>query len=232
MLEIEQMNTFYGQSHILFDVGLTVGANEVVSLLGRNGAGKTTTLRSVMGLTPAQSGRIVFGGTDISRFPAHQVCRRGIGFVPEDRRIFPKLTVQENLEVAAQATRRKGSWSVERAYELFPQLAERCDNLGNQLSGGEQQMLTIARALMSNPDLILLDEPSEGLAPAIVRTVGDVVGVIRNEGISVLLVEQNAAFACRISDRVYILDDGRVRFHGSVAELNADEELKQRYLAL
>lgn len=232
MLEIERMNTFYGQSHILFDVALTVSENEVVSLLGRNGAGKTTTLRSVMGLTPARSGRIVFEGADISHCRPHQVCRRGIGFVPEDRRIFPKLTVQENLEVAAQATNRKGAWSVQRAFELFPQLAERRNNLGNQLSGGEQQMLTIARALMSNPALILLDEPSEGLAPAVVRTVGDVIGVIRDEGISVLLVEQNAAFACRISDRVHILDDGRVRFTGSVAELNADEDLKQRYLAL
>ncbi len=232
MLEIERINTFYGQSHILFDVGLTVGGNEVVSLLGRNGAGKTTTLRSVMGLTPARSGKIVFDGDDIVGFRPYEVCRRGIGFVPEDRRIFPKLTVQENLEVAANATRREGPWSVQRAYEVFPQLAERRANFGDQLSGGEQQMLTIARALMSNPGLILLDEPSEGLAPAIVRSVGNAVGMIRDEGISVLLVEQNAAFACRISDRVYILDDGRVCFDGSVAQLNADEELKQKYLAL
>lgn len=232
MLQVRQLNTFYGQSHILFDVELEVGPAEVVSLLGRNGAGKTTSLRSIMGLTPPRAGTIAFQGEALQGRRPYEICRKGVAFVPEDRRIFRRLSVEENLEVAIMRDRRAGPWSVKRIYDLFPRLYERRQNLGHQLSGGEQQMLTIARALMGNPALILLDEPSEGLAPAIVSKVGDVIRTVRKEGISILLVEQNSSFACRLSDRVYLLDDGRIRFSGSVAELEQNPELKQKYLAV
>ncbi|WP_206057288.1 ABC transporter ATP-binding protein [Nitratireductor sp. XY-223] len=232
MLNVEKLNTYYGQSHILFDVALTVGQGEVVSLLGRNGAGKTTSLRSIMGLTPPRSGTVSFEGKPLQGEKPNNICRKGIAFVPEDRRIFSRLTVHENLEIGAIRERRNGPWSIKRVYELFPRLNERRHNLGHQLSGGEQQMLTIGRALMGNPSLILLDEPSEGLAPVIVTTVGDVIRTVRDEGISILLVEQNSSFACRLSDRAYLIDDGRIRFHGTIDELEQNSELKQKYLAV
>jgi branched-chain amino acid transport system ATP-binding protein len=232
MLEVSSINTFYGDSHILFNVDLQIGAGEVVALLGRNGAGKSTTLRSIMGLTPPRSGTILFQGRSIGGAKPYQICRLGIGFVPEDRRIFPRLTVQENLEIAVRQCAERSAWTVRAAYDLFPRLDERRNNMGHQLSGGEQQMLTIARALMTNPSLLLLDEPSEGLAPVMVAAVGDVVQAIRREGISILLIEQNAQFALRLSDRAYLIDDGRMRFSGTVDEIKSNTELMARYLGV
>ncbi len=232
ILTVEKINTFYGDSHILFDVDLTIAEGEVVSLLGRNGAGKTTTLRSIMGLTPPREGSVRWLGEEVQRLKPHQIARKGLGFVPEDRRIFSRLSVEENLEIGAFKLERASGWTLERIYGLFPKLEQLKAHKGDQLSGGEQQMLAIARALMGTPKLVLLDEPSEGLAPAIVKDVGEMIGTLQDEGIAVLLVEQNTRFACRLSDRVYIIDNGRVRFGGTVAELEADEELKSRYLAV
>ena len=232
ILSLEKMNTFYGRSHVLFDVDLSIAEGEVVSLLGRNGAGKTTALRSIMGLTPPRAGRVRWLGEEVQGRKPHEISRKGVGFVPEDRRIFSRLSVEENLEIGAFKLERPGGWTLERVYGLFPKLGELKTRKGDELSGGEQQMLAIARALMGAPRLVLLDEPSEGLAPAIVKDVGEMIGAFRDEGIAVLLVEQNARFACRLSDRVYIIDDGRVRFEGAVAELEEAEELKSRYLAV
>ena len=232
ILTVEKINTFYGDSHILFDVDLTIAEGEVVSLLGRNGAGKTTTLRSIMGLTPPREGSVRWLGEEVQRLKPHEIARKGVGFVPEDRRIFSRLSVEENLEIGAFKLERASGWTLERIYGLFPKLEQLKAHKGNELSGGEQQMLAIARALMGAPRLVLLDEPSEGLAPAIVKDVGEMIGTLQEEGIAVLLVEQNTRFACRLSDRVYIIDNGRVRFGGTVAELEADEELKSRYLAV
>ncbi len=232
ILALEKVNTFYGHSHILFDVDLSVAEGEVVSLLGRNGAGKTTTLRSIMGLTPPRTGSVSWLGEEVQGRKPHEIARRGVGFVPEDRRIFSRLRVEENLEMGAFHLARPSGWTLERVYGLFPQLAQLKSHRGDELSGGEQQMLAIARALMGAPRLVLLDEPSEGLAPAIVRDVGGMIRTLQDEGIAVLLVEQNARFACRLSDRVYIIDDGRVRFEGTVARLEAEETLKSRYLAV
>ncbi len=232
ILTVEKINTFYGDSHILFDVDMSIAEGEVVSLLGRNGAGKTTTLRSIMGLTPPRAGSVCWLGEQVQRLKPHEIARKGVGFVPEDRRIFSRLSVEENLEIGAFKLERPSGWTLERIYGLFPKLEQLKTHKGNELSGGEQQMLAIARALMGAPKLVLLDEPSEGLAPAIVKDVGEMIGTLRDEGIAVLLVEQNTRFACRLSDRVYIIDNGRVRFGGTVAELEADEELKSRYLAV
>ena len=232
ILAVEKINTFYGDSHILFDVDLTIAEGEVVSLLGRNGAGKTTTLRSIMGLTPPRAGSVRWLGEEIQRLKPHEIARKGVGFVPEDRRIFSRLSVEENLEIGAFKLEQPSGWTLGRIYGLFPKLEQLKAHKGNELSGGEQQMLAIARALMGAPRLVLLDEPSEGLAPAIVKDVGEMIGKLKDEGIAVLLVEQNTRFACRLSDRVYIIDNGRVRFGGTVAGLEADEELKSRYLAV
>ena len=232
ILTVDKINTFYGHSHILFDVDLTIAEGEVVSLLGRNGAGKTTALRSIMGLTPPRAGSVRWLGEEVQRLKPHAIARKGVGFVPEDRRIFSRLSVEENLEIGAFKLDRPTGWTLERIYGLFPRLEQLKAHKGNQLSGGEQQMLAIARALMGAPKLVLLDEPSEGLAPAIVKDVGEMIGTLKDEGIAVLLVEQNARFACRLSDRVYIIDNGRVRFGGTVAQLEEDEELKSRYLAV
>ena len=232
ILTVEKINTFYGDSHILFDVDLTIAEGEVVSLLGRNGAGKTTTLRSIMGLTPPRAGSVCWLGEEVQRLKPHEIARKGVGFVPEDRRIFSRLSVEENLEIGAFKLEGPSGWTLERIYGLFPKLEQLKAHKGNELSGGEQQMLAIARALMGAPRLVLLDEPSEGLAPAIVKDVGEMIGTLKDEGLAVLLVEQNTRFACRLSDRVYIIDNGRVRFGGTVAELEADEELKSRYLAV
>ncbi len=232
-LEIRGINTFYGRSHILFDVSLAVERGEVVSLLGRNGAGKTTTFRSVIGLTPPQSGEIVFKGERISGLRAFRICRKGVGFVPEDRRCFPDLTVRENLEVAARREKETASpWTIDRLYALFPRLGERERNLGSQLSGGEQQMLTIARTLMTNPEVLLLDEPSEGLAPLIVALLAEMILQVRAEGVTVLLAEQNLHFCAKVSDRGYVIDKGVIRYEGKMRDLLADEDVKEKYLAV
>jgi branched-chain amino acid transport system ATP-binding protein len=232
-LEVENINTFYGLSHILFDVSLKVDHGEVVVLLGRNGAGKTTTMRSIMGLTPPKHGTVKFNGQDITALPPYKVARLGLGFVPEDRRIFPDLTVHANLDVGRQKSKSQGKgWTVDRIYELFPRLRELSGRRGGNLSGGEQQMLTIARTLMGNPALILLDEPSEGLAPIIVKVLGDFIDLIKQEGMTVLLSEQNVKFALKHSDRAYIVDNGHIKYEGSIQDLQKDEEIKKRYLAV
>ncbi|MBI5419519.1 MAG: ABC transporter ATP-binding protein [Deltaproteobacteria bacterium] len=233
LLDLNSINTFYGRSHILFDVSLSVEKGEVVSLIGRNGAGKSTTFRSIIGLTPPQSGEARFKGELLRGLRAYQICRRGIGFVPEDRRCFPDLTVRENLEVAERREKEVAHpWTVERIYALFPRLQEREKNLGSQLSGGEQQMLTIARTLMTNPEVLLLDEPSEGLAPLVVALLADLIGEIRKEGVTVLLAEQNLHFCAKVSDRGYVIDKGSVKYEGTMADLLSNEEVKEKYLAV
>jgi branched-chain amino acid transport system ATP-binding protein len=227
VLKIENLHTFYGKSHILHGVSMEVGEGEIVTLLGRNGAGKTTTLRSVNGLTPAREGRIDIFGNDTTQWPAYRIARLGVGYVPEGRRIFPNLTVLENLAVPVT---RPGYWTVERVFELFPNLEARRDSWGRQLSGGEQEMLAIARALLVNPKLLLLDEPSQGLAPLLVREVFRVVSSMRAQGISILLVEQNARFGLDVADRVYVLSEGRMIHSGSAREL-AQDETRVRALA-
>jgi branched-chain amino acid transport system ATP-binding protein len=233
LLELAAVNTFYGRSHILFDVSLSVEKGEVVSLLGRNGAGKSTTFRSIIGLTPPRSGEVIFRGERVSGLRAFRICRKGIGFVPEDRRCFPDLTVRENLEVASRREKEVANpWTIERIYVLFPRLKEREKNLGNQLSGGEQQMLTIARTLMTNPEVLLLDEPSEGLAPLVVALLADMILQIRKEGVTVLLAEQNLHFCAKVADRGYVIDKGSVKYEGTMSALLADEEVKEKYLAV
>jgi len=232
-LEVQRINTYYGLSHILFDVSLEVDKGEVVVLLGRNGAGKTTTMRSIMGLTQPMDGNVRFNGEDITGLVPYQVARKGIGFVFEDRRIFPDLSVHANLEVGLRTSRSKANnWTFESVYRLFPRLKELSRRRGGTLSGGEQQMLTICRTLMGNPDLLLLDEPSEGLAPIIVQDLGKFIDVVRQEGMTVLLSEQNVKFALKHSDRAYIVDSGHIKYQGSIKELEKDEEVKKRYLAV
>ena len=219
-LNAEGLHTYYGKSHILHGVSIAVEEGRITALLGRNGAGKSTTLRSLMGLTPAREGRIEIFGQDTTRWQPYHIAALGIGYVPEGRRVFPNLTVAENLRVPIS---RSGPWNEERVFALFPRLAERRNNRGRQLSGGEQEMLSIGRALILNPRLLILDEPSQGLAPLIVREVFDVVARMRAEGISVLLVEQNARMSLEIADNAYVLDDGAVVYAGTAAELRADE---------
>jgi branched-chain amino acid transport system ATP-binding protein len=220
-LEVQGLNTFYGKSHILRDVALTVTEGSITTLLGRNGAGKTTTLRSLVGLTPARAGTVRIFGRDTTRLPTFRIAGLGVGYVPEGRRIFPNLTVDENLHVPIE---RPGPWTVDRIYQVFPRLGERKQNRGRQLSGGEQEMLSIARALLLNPRLLILDEPSQGLAPLIVREVFRIVAQMRGEGISVLLVEQNVRVALEIADQAYVLENGQIVYSGKAAELGADEE--------
>ena len=219
-LEASGLHTYYGKSHILHGVSLTVNEGEVVALLGRNGAGKTTTLRTLVGLTPAREGSVTIFGQNVTTWPSFRIAALGVGYVPEGRRIFAQLTVDENLRVPLE---RPGPWTIQRVYELFPRLAKRKSNKGRQLSGGEQEMLAIARALLLNPKLLLLDEPSQGLAPLVVQEVFRVVTSARNEGISVLLVEQNVRAAVEVADRTYVLDDGRVVYEGPAAEFAKDE---------
>jgi branched-chain amino acid transport system ATP-binding protein len=220
-LEAEGLHTFYGKSHILHGVSLQAAEGKITTLLGRNGAGKTTTLRSLMGLTPAREGRITVFGIDTTAWPAFRIAALGVGYVPEGRRVFANLTVEENLKVPRE---QPGPWTFARIYELFPRLAERKMNRGRQLSGGEQEMLAIARALLLNPRLLILDEPSQGLAPLVVREVFRIVAEMRREGISVLLVEQNAQMSLEIADQAYVLDDGKVVYSGAARELAADAE--------
>jgi branched-chain amino acid transport system ATP-binding protein len=232
-LSVSGLNAHYGPAHILFDVGFEVGEGEVVAFLGRNGAGKSTTFRALMGLVPRREGRILFRGTDIAAKPTHEIARAGLGYVPEDRRIFTDLTVEENLAVGLQPPRPGApTWTPERLYALFPNLAEMRRRPGGRMSGGEQQMLTIARTLMGNPSLVLLDEPSEGLAPKIVEQMADAILAMKREGLSVLLSEQNLHFARLISDRAYIIETGRIRFGGTMAELEAQPEIRDAYLAV
>jgi len=233
-LEVSDLYTAYGLSQILFGVSLSVEKGECVALLGRNGVGKTTTLRSIMGLTVPNRGRVRYNGVDITGRPSYQVAKLGLGFVPEERRIFPDLTVRQNLEVARKpaATAHAREWTVEAVFETFPTLASLAGRKGGYLSGGEQQMLTIGRTLMGNPDLLLLDEPSEGLAPLIVRDLGRQIRHLKEQGLTILLCEQNAKFATRLSDRAYILEKGHVRFAGSIEELHANDDVRRQYLGL
>jgi branched-chain amino acid transport system ATP-binding protein len=219
-LTAEGLHTYYGKSHILQGVSLEVAEGQITALLGRNGAGKTTTLRTLMGLTPARQGRVTIFGADVTRWPTFRIAASGVGYVPEGRRIFANLSVEENLKVPLE---RGGPWTIMRIYELFPRLAERKLSRGRQISGGEQEMLSIGRALLLNPRLLILDEPSQGLAPLIVQEVFRVVSRMRDQGISVLLVEQNARMTLEIADHAYVLDGGGIVYSGSASELAADE---------
>src|ERR1700752_4350886 len=219
-LHAERLHTFYGKSHLLPGVSITAAEGRITALLGRNGAGKSTTLRSLMGLTPPREGKVTIFGSDTTGWPPFRVAALGVGYVPEGRKVFPNLTVEENLRVPLE---RPGPWTLETIYRLFPRLQERRTNRGRQLSGGEQEMLSIARALLINPKLLILDEPSQGLAPLIVREVFRIVARMREEGISVLLVEQNVRMSLEIADHAYVLDDGHVVYSGPARELAADE---------
>ena len=232
LLSVEDIRTAYGLSQVLFGISLDVEPGECVCLLGRNGVGKSTTMRSIMGLTPPRAGRVVWHGQDVAGWPPYRIARAGIGFVPEDRRIFAELSVWENLDVAARAARRPGHWSIPRVCELFPVLAERRNQRGGFLSGGEQQMLTIARALVGNPELLLLDEPSEGLAPLVVDLLRQKIAELKAEGLTILLAEQGVAFSLALADRVYVLEKGTVRHAGPAAELRDNPALLDRLLAL
>ena len=229
VLDVVDVHTYYGESHVLHGVTLTVADGEVLTILGRNGMGKTTLIRSIIGFTPPRAGTVRLKGHDVAGFPPYRLVERGVALVPQGRRVFPSLSVRENLDVARRG---KGRWNVERVYELFPRLRERAENRANQLSGGEQQMLAIARALMSNPELLLMDEPTEGLAPLLVREVGRVIGELKREGLSILLVEQNLPLALGVADRVHILSRGQIIYTGAPAALTADEEVKSRYLGV
>jgi branched-chain amino acid transport system ATP-binding protein len=232
LLNVENIYSAYGLSRVLFGISLEVVEGECVCLLGRNGVGKTTTIRSVMGLLRPSNGRVVWKGTNIVGWAPHRVARAGIGFVPEDRRIFAELSVWENLDVAARSARRPGRWTIERVFELFPVLSERRNQQGGFLSGGEQQMLTIARALVGNPELLLLDEPSEGLAPLVVDLLREKIAELKSEGLTILLAEQGVEFSLALADRVYVLEKGTVRHSGPSAELRDDPALLDRLLAL
>ena len=220
-LEATGLNTYYGKSHILHDVSLSVADGQVATLLGRNGAGKSTTMRSLMGLTPARSGTVRVLGQECTAWPPYRIAALGVGFVPEGRRVFANLSVEENLKVPLQ---RPGPWTIDQVYGLFPRLAQRRSHHGRQLSGGEQQMLAIGRALLLNPRILLLDEPSQGLAPLIVQEVFQVIARLRAQGLSILLVEQNVRAAVQVADVAYVLDDGRIVYQGAAADLAGDEE--------
>jgi branched-chain amino acid transport system ATP-binding protein len=247
LLDVHEIHTAYGLSRVLFGVSIDVRAGECVCLLGRNGVGKSTTMRSIIGLTPPQTGRVSWKGTDITGWAPYRVARAGIGFVPEDRRIFAELTVWENLDVAAKRSRdlsRSGhprpdagnhaplQWTTERVFDLFPKLRELSSRQGGYLSGGEQQMLTIARTLMGNPELLLLDEPSEGLAPLVVDHLREQIERLKREGLTILLAEQNVEFSLALAERVYVLEKGSIRFSGPAVRLRDDEALRHELLAL
>jgi branched-chain amino acid transport system ATP-binding protein len=232
MLQVEKIHTFYGLSHILFDVSLEVKEGEIVTLLGRNGAGKSTTMKSIMGLTPPRRGSIRFKGEDIAGSKPYQLARKGIGYVPDDRRVFADLTVGENLEISKRNPTGQGIWDKEGLYDFFPALRHIDSRRAGFLSGGEQQMLTIARALITNPDFLLLDEPTEGLAPMVVRDLGERIVKLKEKGLTVLLAEQNQRVALKMSDRGYIIDNGAIRYHGDIEDLKKDEEIRRKYLLL
>ncbi len=230
MLTLDEIHAYYDDSHVLQGVSLTVDPGEVVALLGRNGVGKSTTIESIIGFVRPRQGRILINNIDVTDFPSHRIARLGVGLVPQGRAIFPTLTVRENMTLAA----RNGhdGWKLDRVLATFPQLAARLENLGSQLSGGEQQMLAIARALMTNPRLLLLDEPSEGLAPLIVVEIGQIISELRAQGMTILLVEQNLTLALELADRVYVMSKGLIVFEGTPAELRQQPELMERYLGV
>jgi branched-chain amino acid transport system ATP-binding protein len=233
MLEVQGLNAFYGKAQMLFDVSLEVGRGEVVALMGRNGAGKSTTIKSIMGLLPSKRGQVRFMGEDIAALEPYQIARRGLGFVPEDRRVFSELSVMQNLEVGKQAARAGAApWTPERLFKLFPNLGEMPDRPGGSMSGGEQQMLTVARTLMGNPLLLMLDEPSEGVAPVIVEQMAHMIMTLKQQGLAILLSEQNLHFAQLVCDRAYVLEQGQIRFSGTMQALAANEEVQQNYLSL
>ena len=234
ILEVTGINTYYGTSHILFDVSLLVNQGEIVCLLGRNGAGKTTTMRSIMGLTSPKSGSVEFKGEDMRGRPPYYIAKKGMGYVPDNRLIFPDLTVLENLVIAQKIPKNydKEPWTVERIYALFPILAERQHQYGGTLSGGEQQMLTVGRTLMGNPELLLMDEPVEGVAPLVVKEMGRQILKLKQMGQTILFSEQNVAFATMISDRAYVIDKGKIRYQGSKEELKENEEIKKKFLMI
>ena len=232
LLEVEDIHTAYDTSRVLFGVSLNIQQGECVCLLGRNGVGKSTTMRSIMGLNPPHQGTVRFKGEDVTKVEPHVKARKGLGFVPEDRRIFAELTVWENLDVAERSARRAGRWNSETVYELFPKLRELRDRSGGVLSGGEQQMLTIARTLMGNPDLLLLDEPSEGLAPVIVENMLEQIQRLKKDGLTILLAEQGLEFSLSLADRVYVLQKGKVEFSGPSAQLRDDKALRESLLAV
>jgi branched-chain amino acid transport system ATP-binding protein len=233
LLKVERLNAYYGRAHILFDVDLEVGRGEVVALMGRNGAGKSTTMKAIMGLLARREGTTHFNGVDISALPPHKIARMGLGYVPEDRRVFTDLTVMENLETGRQPARADApSWTPEKLFRLFPNLGEMPKRPGGQMSGGEQQMLTVSRTLMGNPTLVLLDEPSEGVAPVIVEQMANMILELKREGLSILLSEQNLHFAELVSDRAYVLEKGQIRFGGAMRELARDDVVRRAYLSV
>lgn len=229
MLEVKEIHTYYGTSHILFGISFNVEEGEAVCLLGRNGAGKTTTFRSIIGLTPPKAGSIKFKSREIIGKPSYRIAQMGIGFVPDTRRIFPDLTVRQNILVARRE--REGAvWNLESIYALFPKLRELDTHMGTQLSGGEQQMLTIARTLMTNPNLLLLDEPGEGLAPLVIQAMKEQLGEIKKLGLTMLICEHNVGLATALSDRGYVIDKGAIRYQGTIEELQKNEEVRKKYL--
>jgi branched-chain amino acid transport system ATP-binding protein len=234
ILEVKGIHTYYGTSHILFDVFLSVDRGEIVCLLGRNGAGKTTTMRSIMGLTRPHSGSVQFHGEEMRGRPPYYIAQKGMGYVPDNRLIFPDLTVRQNLELANKIPKdfEGDPWTADRIYELFPLLKKLDKHLGGYLSGGEQQMLTVGRTLMGNPDLLLLDEPVEGLAPLVVRDLGEQILKLKEMGETILFSEQNVKFATMVAERAYVIDKGRIQYQGSIEELSANEEIKRKYLMI
>ena len=238
MLAVESLSVWYGAARILYDLSFEVGRGEIVALMGRNGAGKSTTLKSIMGLTAKRQGTVRFEDRDISGLKPFEVARRGLGYTPEDRRIFADLTVMENLDIGRQPARRFAdgapapSWTPEKLFDMFPNLAEMPDRLGDRMSGGEQQMLTVARTLMGNPLLVLFDEPSEGVAPLIVERMAATIVELKKEGLSILLSEQNIHFARLVSDRIYLLEKGQIRWQGSMAQLDTNLEVQRAYLTV
>jgi branched-chain amino acid transport system ATP-binding protein len=238
MLEVEKLSAWYGAARILYDLDLTVGRGEVVALMGRNGAGKTTTMKAIMALIAARSGIVRFNGDDISRLRPYEIARHGLGFTPEDRRIFVDLTVMENLDIGRQPPRAfpDGApapvWTPDRLFKLFPNLAEMPDRPGGRMSGGEQQMLTVARTLMGNPLLVLLDEPSEGVSPLIVEQMANTIVELKRDGLSILLSEQNVHFARMVCDRAYVLEKGQLQWQGTMSDLDADQDVQRAYLTV
>lgn len=232
ILQVDRIHTYYGTSHILFGVSLEMKEGEAVALLGRNGAGKTTTLRSIMGLTPPREGKVIFLGKDVCRTPVHLISQMGLGYVPENRMIFPDLTVLENLMIGV-TSKRKGRFDIQSAFEMFPRLKEMKNRPGGMMSGGEQQMLAVARSLMINPRVLLLDEPLEGLSPMVVQELGTAIKNLKDQGgLSILLSEQNVGFALVLCDHVYVIDKGEIKFHGPVEEFRTNLEIQHRYLAV
>ena len=235
LLEVKELNTYYGMSHVLQGISLTIDEGEVVALLGRNGMGKSTTLKSIMGMVKPSSGKVIYKGDDITGYPPFRVARLGIGYVPEDRRIFPNLTVNDNLAMGikhgrAAKTGNGNGWSLDRVYDHFPKLKERCNQKGALLSGGEQQMLAIGRTLMGNPELLMVDEPTEGLAPVLVWEVRDMIAEIKKAGVPILLVEHNLKVALSLADRVYLMGKAHIGFTGTVEELNKRPDIREKYL--